>query len=74
MIIGARELRDLALATAVVALFKDVPEKLCDMKSFWRHSLACGLTADLTKPHIENAIFNLFIQIFQFCLAFSLFC
>lgn len=47
MIIGARELRDLALATAVVALFKDVPEKLCDMKSFWRHSLACGLTARL---------------------------
>ena len=47
MIIGARELRDLALATAVISMFKDVPPALCDMKSFWRHSLACGLTSRL---------------------------
>lgn len=47
MIIGARELRDLALATAVISMFKDVPANLCDMKNFWRHSLACGLTARL---------------------------
>jgi HD-like signal output (HDOD) protein len=47
MIIGARELRDLALATAVIEVFKNVPSTLCDMKSFWRHSLACGLMARL---------------------------
>jgi HD-like signal output (HDOD) protein len=44
-VVGTSQIRDLALATSVVALFKDVPEDLIDMDGFWRHSLACGVGA-----------------------------
>lgn len=44
-VVGTSQIRDLALATSVVALFKDVPADLVDMEGFWRHSLACGAGA-----------------------------
>jgi HD-like signal output (HDOD) protein len=44
-VVGTSQIRDLALATSVVALFKDVPPELIDMDKFWRHSLACGVGA-----------------------------
>lgn len=44
-VVGTSQIRDLALATSVVALFDDVPEDLIDMEGFWRHSLACGVGA-----------------------------
>ncbi len=44
-VVGTSQIRDLALATSVVQLFKDVPEDLVDMDGFWRHSLACGVGA-----------------------------
>lgn len=44
-IIGTNQLRDLSLATSVVGMFKNLPQDLVDMSSFWRHSLACGVTA-----------------------------
>ena len=44
-LVGRRQLRQVALATTVVQMFRMVPENLVDMESFWRHSLATGLCA-----------------------------
>ncbi len=44
-IIGVQQVRDLALAVSVVGLFKGIPEDLITMELFWKHSIACGLTA-----------------------------
>jgi len=44
-VVGTSQIRDLALGTSVVDLFRDVPEDLIDMDGFWRHSLACGVAA-----------------------------
>lgn len=41
-LIGTRQLRDLALATAVLDLFKNVPGSALDGKAFWEHALAVG--------------------------------
>lgn len=44
-IVGTQQLRDLALATMVLTAFKGIPEDFVDMKSFWQHSVACGVSA-----------------------------
>jgi putative nucleotidyltransferase with HDIG domain len=44
-LVGTKELCALTLAMSVVTLFKDIPEGVVNMKSFWKHSLACGLVA-----------------------------
>jgi putative nucleotidyltransferase with HDIG domain len=44
-IIGTRQLHDLVLATVVLAQFRGVDPSLVSMKSFWQHSLACGLAS-----------------------------
>lgn len=45
VIIGTNQLRDLALATSIVNLFKGIPKDLVSMESFWCHSIACGIAA-----------------------------
>jgi HD-like signal output (HDOD) protein len=44
-IIGTQQLRDLALAMSVMEIFTDIPEELINMKTFWQHSIACGIIA-----------------------------
>ncbi len=44
-VVGTTQIRDLALATSVQAIFGPIPRELVDVDSFWRHSLACGVTA-----------------------------
>jgi putative nucleotidyltransferase with HDIG domain len=44
-IVGTAQLQDLALATSVIRLFANMPQSLVTMESFWRHSVACGVTA-----------------------------
>lgn len=44
-IVGTRELIQLVLATSVINAFKGIPSTLIDLDHFWRHSLACALTA-----------------------------
>ena len=46
-LIGTRQVRDLALATAVVDLFKNIPATTLDGRGFWEHSLAVGATSRL---------------------------
>src|SRR4051812_17254922 len=42
-IIGTQQLRDLALASSVIKIFKGIPEDLLSMTSFWQHSISCGI-------------------------------
>ena len=44
-LIGLAQVRDLVLASSVVATFKGLPETLVTMESFWQHSVATGLFA-----------------------------
>ena len=46
-IIGSNELTSLALAVSTMKVFKNVPKEYVDMKSFWRHSIACGVFSRL---------------------------
>ncbi len=45
--IGHQELRNLVLATTVTESFKDIPEHLVDMNTFWYHSVTSGALARL---------------------------
>ncbi len=44
-IVGSRQLTTLALGISVVSLFRDLPSGLVEVKSVWKHSVACGLAA-----------------------------
>ncbi|NOZ11873.1 MAG: HDOD domain-containing protein [Gammaproteobacteria bacterium] len=44
-IIGTEQLRDLVLATTVTRLFREIPIGTINMRSFWEHSVACGIVA-----------------------------
>jgi HD-like signal output (HDOD) protein len=44
-VIGTQQLRDLALATVVLKIFKGIPRDLVEMESFWKHSIACAITS-----------------------------
>lgn len=59
LIIGAKQIRDLTLATSVVRLFKGIPEDLITMDTFWRHSIACGVISRIIagykrEPNVET--------------------
>ncbi|MFP4084153.1 MAG: HDOD domain-containing protein [Desulfonatronovibrio sp.] len=42
-LLGADELSVLAMGISAISAFKDIPEELIDMKSFWTHSVAVGI-------------------------------
>ncbi len=44
-IIGREQLSDLVLATIVMDQFKNGPQSSLNIESFWKHSIACGLSA-----------------------------
>ena len=44
-VVGTNQVRDIAVATSVLALFDDVPEDLIDVESFRHHSLAVAVAA-----------------------------
>ncbi|MGR9052505.1 MAG: HDOD domain-containing protein [Gammaproteobacteria bacterium] len=44
-IVGINQLQDLALATSILELFKNIPNDYVTMESFWKHSIACGVMA-----------------------------
>jgi HD-like signal output (HDOD) protein len=53
-IVGLRQLSSLAVATAVTSTFKNIPPEIIDMKSFWKHSLACGTICRLLASYKKN--------------------
>jgi HD-like signal output (HDOD) protein len=55
-IIGTKQLSTLSLGTCALAVFKDVPSDLIDMKSFWKHSIACGIIARILASYKNNTL------------------
>jgi HD-like signal output (HDOD) protein len=51
--LGRGQLRELALATTVVHMFRGLPENVVDMKSFWTHSVAVGLLAETLAKQVR---------------------
>lgn len=63
IVIGTHQLRDVVLASCVVSAFKDIPDDIVNMDSFWRHSIACGVTCRILAtlrrdPNIETAFLS----------------
>ena len=50
-LLGTNELTTLALGISVVRLFQNMPTELIDMEVFWKHSIRCGLFAQLLAGH-----------------------
>jgi putative nucleotidyltransferase with HDIG domain len=46
-VLGTQQVRDLALASSVVGMFKGIPEDLMTMKGFWSHSISVAMAARL---------------------------
>jgi len=46
-VIGMRELRGLVLAASAVEAFSKIPNEILNMVKFWRHSVYCGVVAQL---------------------------
>ncbi|MFH1673170.1 MAG: HDOD domain-containing protein [Pseudomonadota bacterium] len=53
-IIGTKQLSTLALGTCVTSAFQGVPSDLINMRSFWEHSIACGIIARLISSYKNN--------------------
>jgi HD-like signal output (HDOD) protein len=54
-IVGMIQLRDLALATAIVNNFDGLPKNAINMKSFWRHSIAVGLAGRVIGIYLKES-------------------
>ena len=46
-VIGLRELRGLVLAASAIETFSKIPTEILNMVRFWRHSVYCGVVAQL---------------------------
>lgn len=46
-VIGLRELRGLVLAASAIETFSKIPNDVLNMVQFWRHSVYCGVVAQL---------------------------
>jgi HD-like signal output (HDOD) protein len=44
-VVGLEQLNNLVLSTVVMDRFKNIPDSVINMESFWKHSIACGLAA-----------------------------
>lgn len=53
-VVGTGQIKDLALATSVISIFKDVPKDLVNMVGFWSHSLACAVGARVLAGHLRE--------------------
>ena len=54
LMVGTRQIRELALATSVMSLFKGIPGHLVNMESLWKHSVACGLAARMLAAGLRS--------------------
>ena len=53
-IIGREQLTDLVLSTVVMKQFNGIPQSAMNMKTFWEHSIACGLAARIIASQKEE--------------------
>lgn len=55
-VIGTRELSTLAFGISALEVFQDIPSDLIDMKSFWKHNIACGTIARIISSYHNNTV------------------
>lgn len=61
-IVGSRQLTTLALGISVISIFRGLPDGLVDMRSFWKHSIGCGVVASaLAGPETDVDVERLFV-------------
>lgn len=55
-IIGHKQLSEIILSCSIVAMFKDIPQNVIDMDTFWRHSIAVATASRIlaTYRHEQN--------------------
>jgi putative nucleotidyltransferase with HDIG domain len=55
-IVGTKQISLLAIGINLVTLFKRIPATVIDMKSFWQHSILCGINARIIAGYknIQN--------------------
>ena len=46
-LIGLQQLKQLLTGSSVLEYFRDIPPAMVNMRSFWEHSIACGLAAKI---------------------------
>jgi len=56
MALGTRQVGSLALGITVVNYFKGISDKRINMQSFWRHSIACAITAKTLAAHVNEVV------------------
>jgi len=54
MLIGTREISELALGISILTIFKKIPKQIIDMYSFQKHSLACGIFSRVIAAHLNS--------------------
>ncbi|MDE1171086.1 MAG: HDOD domain-containing protein [Verrucomicrobium sp.] len=50
-VIGLQQVRDLALCTKVIEMFRGIPADLLETTPFWMHSVGCGIAARVLAAH-----------------------
>ena len=50
-LIGTKEISTLAMGVLAIRFFKGIPQQLINMKTFWTHSVACGIIAGILAQH-----------------------
>ena len=55
-LIGGKELCTLALGLSTIGYFKDIPPELIDMRSFWMHSLTCGVFCKVIAEKVDGVV------------------
>jgi HD-like signal output (HDOD) protein len=53
-VVGTNQLSQLLLCTVVIDNFRSIPDSVFNMKTFWKHSIACGLIAREFASYDEN--------------------
>lgn len=55
-ILGTKQLSTLAMGINILTAFNNIPDSLIDMKSFWKHSIACGTISRIIASYkgIQN--------------------
>jgi len=54
MMVGARELIQLALGLTVIDKFKDIPQGLLNVRQVWEHAIGCAVFARILAVHTEK--------------------
>jgi putative nucleotidyltransferase with HDIG domain len=61
-LVGIRELSILAMGITAINYFQGIPPELIDMRTFWRHSISCGILAKILAQSLgEKQVERFFI-------------